>query len=70
MGMGFADRQHRQCGAVKNGRRCLLVAHPENVPHCTVGAKGWDYWGGKCAACGKPAELAHEACGSTTGVRS
>lgn len=42
------------------GRRCLLHAHGEETPHCCVGRGGWQYWGGKCKLCGKPAEDAKD----------
>lgn len=50
-----------RCYATRDGFRCLLVAHPDNVPHCATGpSPGWNYWGGRCAKCGRPAEDAHE----------
>lgn len=42
-----------------DGRRCMLVAHDDTTPHWAG-----THWGGRCAVCGKPAELAHEECSS------
>lgn len=53
---------HRCTEEHSSGKRCLLVVHPSNVPHCTIGRRGWVFWGGRCEKCGLPAELSHEAC--------